>query len=57
MKDNLRLLTDTGIGFLLINTVAANLRGAIRAKEVAFAEHGEETVYGKETRVLLDSVL
>jgi uncharacterized protein DUF1571 len=50
MKDNLRPVTDIGIGFL-IKTVAANMREAIRAKEVVFAEHGEETVYGRKTQV------
>lgn len=51
MADNLRPVTSTGIGFLL-ETVAANMRKAIGRGELAFADRGEETVYGRNTRVL-----
>lgn len=51
MADNLRPVTSTGIGFLL-ETVAANIRKASKAGELTFFERGEETVYGRNTRVL-----
>lgn len=51
MADNLRPVTSTGIGFLL-ETVAANMRKAIERGELTFADRGEETVYGGNTRVL-----
>jgi uncharacterized protein DUF1571 len=50
MKDNLRPVTDIGIGFL-IKTIAADLREAITPKEVVLAQLGEETVYGRNTQV------
>ena len=51
MSDNLRPVTSTGIGFLL-ESVATNIRKAIKAGELAFAELGAETVYGRKTRIL-----
>ena len=51
MADNLRPVTSTGIGFLL-ESVATNIRKAIKAGELAFAELGAETVYGRKTRIL-----
>ncbi|HEU4646583.1 MAG TPA: DUF1571 domain-containing protein [Burkholderiales bacterium] len=51
MADNLRPVTSTGIGFLL-QTVAANMRKAIERGELAFADRGGETIYGRHTRIL-----
>ena len=51
MADNLRPVTSTGIGYLL-ESVATNIRKAIKAGELAFAELGAETVYGRKTRIL-----
>lgn len=51
MADNLRPVTSTGIGYLL-ETVAIHIRKANKAGEFAFSERGEETVYGRKTRVL-----
>jgi len=51
MKDNLRPVTDTGIGFLL-TTVATHIRQAINGKGLEFSGPGEETVYGRKTQVL-----
>ncbi len=51
MKNNLRPLTETGIGFL-VKTVGANIRKAIELGELSFTEHGEETVYERKTRRL-----
>jgi hypothetical protein len=52
MKDNLRPVTSTGIGFLL-QTVAINMRKAIKAGVFTFTDHGKETVYGRETQVMV----
>lgn len=51
MADNLRPVTSTGIGYLL-ETVAINIRMASKAGELAFSVRGEETVYGRNTRVV-----
>jgi hypothetical protein len=51
MADNLRPVTSTGIGYLL-ETVAINIRKAIKADELAFSVRGEETPSGRNTRVL-----
>jgi Protein of unknown function (DUF1571) len=51
MAYNLRPVTDIGI-VQLVKTVAANVRAAISAGELGFSEPGEETVYGRTTRVL-----
>jgi len=51
MADNLRPVTSTGIGYLL-ETVAINIRKAIKTDELAFSVRGEETLYGRNTRVL-----
>jgi len=51
MANNLRPVTSTGIGFLL-ETVANNVRKAIKAGELTFTGRGEEAVFGRNTRVL-----
>jgi hypothetical protein len=51
MVGNLRPVTSTGIGYLL-EAVAINMRKAIKVGELTFSEHGEEMVYGRNTRVL-----
>jgi hypothetical protein len=51
MAGNLRPVTSTGIGYLL-ETVAINIRKAIKAGDLTFAERGQETVYGRNTQVL-----
>jgi outer membrane lipoprotein-sorting protein len=51
MADNLRPVTDIGIGEL-IKTVAINVHSAIEAGYISVAQLGEETVYGRKTRIL-----
>src|SRR5512134_1995984 len=51
MAGNLRPVTSTGIGYLL-DTVATNIRKAIKVGELTFSERGQEKVYGRSTRVL-----
>jgi hypothetical protein len=51
MRDNLRPVTSSGIGYLLL-AVGVNARRAIKAGELAFSERGEETVYGRRAHVL-----
>jgi Protein of unknown function (DUF1571) len=51
MAGNLRPVTSTGIGFLL-ETVAINMRKALKAGELRFSERGEEQVYGRNTHIL-----
>jgi hypothetical protein len=51
MAGNLRPVTSTGIGYLL-ETVATNIRRAIKVGEVTFSERGQETVYRRSTRTL-----
>jgi len=51
MEGNLRPVTSMGIGFL-VDIVAANIRKAIKVRELTFSERGEETVYGRKTQVL-----
>jgi outer membrane lipoprotein-sorting protein len=51
MAGNLRPVTSTGIGYLL-ETVATNLRKAVKGGELTFSERGKETVYGRNTQVL-----
>lgn len=51
MAGNLRPVTSTGIGFLL-ETVAVNMRKALKAGELTFSERGEENVYGRNTHIL-----
>lgn len=51
IADNLRPVTSTGIGYLL-ETVAIKIRKASKTGELAFSVRGEETVYGRNTRVL-----
>jgi outer membrane lipoprotein-sorting protein len=50
MAGNLRPVTSTGIGYLL-ESVAMNIRKAIKAGDLAFTRRGEESVYGKKTQV------
>ena len=51
MAGNLRPVTSTGVGYLL-ETVAINIRKAIKVGELTFSARGEETVYGRNTQVL-----
>ena len=51
MSGNLRPVTSTGIGYL-VDIVAINIRKPIKAKQLTFSERGEETVYGRRTKVL-----
>ncbi len=51
MARELRPVTSTGIGYLL-ETVATNIRKAIKVGELTFSEHGAETLYGRNTQVL-----
>jgi outer membrane lipoprotein-sorting protein len=51
MKDNLRPVTDIGIG-QLVNIVVVNIRKAIEAEDLTFSALGEEAVYGRTTRIL-----
>jgi len=51
MDGTLRPVTDMGIG-QLVRIVALNVRAAINAGDIGFSEHGEETVYGRKTRVM-----
>lgn len=52
MADNLRPVTSTGVGYLL-ESVARNIRVAIKGNELTFALQGEEAVYGRNTRVVV----
>ena len=49
MDDNLRPLTDAGLG-MLVQTVATNVCKASKAGEINVYERGAETVHGLETR-------
>ena len=51
MKRDLRPVTSTGIGYLL-ETVARNMRKAIKAGELTFFERGKEIIYGRDTQIL-----
>jgi hypothetical protein len=51
MAGNLRPVTSTGIGYLL-ETVATNIRKAIKLGELTFSERGQETVYRRNTQIL-----
>ena len=51
MAGNLRPVTSTGIGYLL-ETVAINIRKAIKVGDLTFSGRGQETVYGRNTQVL-----
>jgi len=51
MVGNLRPVTSMGIGYLL-ETVAINIRKAIKASELTFSDDRQETVYGKNTVVV-----
>jgi hypothetical protein len=51
MENDLRPVTSTGVGYLL-ETVAINMRKAIKAGVLTFTERGMEHIYGRETQVL-----
>lgn len=51
MKDNLRPVTDIGIG-QLVNIVAVNVRKAVEADELTFSVLSEEAVYGRTTKIV-----
>ncbi len=51
MKNNLRPVTSIGIGYLL-RTVAEDIRKAVKAGKLTFSQRGEETLYGRNTRIL-----
>ena len=51
MKNNLRPVTSTGVGYLL-KTVAINMRKAIKAGVLTFTYQGIENIYGRDTQVL-----
>jgi outer membrane lipoprotein-sorting protein len=51
MEKDLRPVTSTGIGYLL-ETVARNMRKAIKAGGLAFSERGKEITYGRNTQIL-----
>jgi outer membrane lipoprotein-sorting protein len=50
MKNELRPVTSTGVGFLL-QTVAINMRKAIKAGALTFTDRGKENIYGRDTQV------
>jgi hypothetical protein len=52
MKNELRPVTSTGVGFLL-QTVAINMRKAIKAGVLTFADRGKENIYGRDTQVMV----
>ena len=54
MASNLRPVTSMGIGYLL-ETIAMNIRKAIKAGELTFSDSRQETVYGKST-VIVEAV-
>ncbi len=51
MAGNLRPVTDMGVG-QLVNFVVTNIRIAIEVSEPGFSRQGEESVYGRRTRIL-----
>jgi len=51
MISNLRPVTSMGIGYLL-ETIAMNIRKAIKAGELTFSDSTRETVYGKSTVIV-----
>ncbi len=51
MKKDLRPVTSTGIGYL-VDTVARNMRKAIKAGELTFLERGKEITYGRDAQIL-----
>ncbi|MBN1547186.1 MAG: DUF1571 domain-containing protein [Syntrophaceae bacterium] len=52
MENNLRPVTSTGVGFLL-QTIAINMRKAIKAGVLTFIDRGKENVYGRATQVMV----
>lgn len=52
MENELRPVTSTGVGFLL-QTVAINMRKAIKAGVLRFTERGKENIYGRDTQVMV----
>jgi outer membrane lipoprotein-sorting protein len=56
MENNLRSVTSIGVGFLL-QTVAVNMRKAIKAGVLTFTDRGKENVYGRDTQVMVIDIL
>ncbi|WP_020405027.1 DUF1571 domain-containing protein [Hahella ganghwensis] len=56
MENDLRPVTSTGVGFLL-QTVAINMRKAIKAGVLTFNDRGKESVYGRSTQVMVIDIL
>jgi hypothetical protein len=56
MENNLRSVTSIGVGFLL-QTVAINMRKAIKAGVLTFTDRGKENVYGRDTQVMVIDIL
>ena len=52
MENELRPVTSTGVGFLL-QTVAINMRKAIKAGVLTFTDRGREKVYGRDSQVMV----
>jgi transposase-like protein len=50
LEKDLRPATSTGVGYLL-DTVARNMRKAIKAGELTFIEREKELVYGRDTQI------
>ena len=55
MENNLRPVTSTGVGFLL-QTVAINMRKAIKAGVLTFTDSGKENIYGRDTKVMVINI-
>ena len=52
LENDLRPVTSTGVGFLL-QTVAINMRKAIKAGVLRFTNRGDENVYDRNTQVMV----
>lgn len=52
MENDLRPVTSTGVGFLL-QTVAINMRKAIKSGVLRFTDRGKENVYRRDTQVMV----
>lgn len=52
LENDLRPVTSTGVGFLL-QTVAINMRKAIKAGVLRFTNRGDANVYGRNTQVMV----
>jgi len=51
-ENELRPVTSTGVGFLL-QTIAINMRKAIKAGVLTLTNRGKENVYGRDTQVMV----